>query len=117
MPNVEPDAWSQDGVLAPSTMSEAVAVYVTTAPAGPVASTVMSLGSDSTGAVVSTTVTPNAAADELPCASEAEQCTVVEPNPKVEPLVGEQLTGTVPSTASDALGANATGAPAGPVAS
>jgi hypothetical protein len=45
------------GVIEPSTKSVAVAVKVTTAPVGPVASATMFAGTVTTGAVVSTTVT------------------------------------------------------------
>ena len=54
---VLPDAGVQTGVIEPSTVSVAVAVNVTTAPLGPVASAVMSAGTVTTGSVVSTTVT------------------------------------------------------------
>jgi hypothetical protein len=51
--NVEPDEGVQVGVKEPSTTSNAEAVNVTTAPAGPVALTVMSAGTVTTGAVLS----------------------------------------------------------------
>jgi hypothetical protein len=51
--NVEPDAGVQVGVKEPSTASNAEAVNVTTAPTGPVASTLMSTGTVTTGAVLS----------------------------------------------------------------
>jgi hypothetical protein len=47
--NVEPDEGVQVGANGPSTRSEAEAVYVTTAPLGPVAFTVMSAGTVTTG--------------------------------------------------------------------
>ena len=50
--NVEPDEGVQVGANGPSTRSEAEAVYVTTAPLGPVASAVMSAGTVITGGVV-----------------------------------------------------------------
>ena len=50
---VEPEAGEQETGTGPSTISVAVAVKVTTAPDGPVASTVMLPGSDSVGGVVS----------------------------------------------------------------
>src|ERR1700716_733687 len=65
--NVEPEAGAQDGVTAPSTRSDALAVYSTTAPDAPVASAVMSLGTTMAGGVVSRTVTLNVALEELPC--------------------------------------------------
>ena len=49
--NIEPDEGVQVGVKEPSTRSDAEAVNVTTAPLGPVASTVMSAGTVTTGAV------------------------------------------------------------------
>jgi hypothetical protein len=51
--NVEPDEGVQVGVKEPSTASNAEAVNATTAPAGPVASTVISAGTVTTGAVLS----------------------------------------------------------------
>ena len=51
--NVEPDEGVQVGAKEPSTASNAEAVNVTTAPVGPVASTVMSAGTVTTGAVLS----------------------------------------------------------------
>jgi hypothetical protein len=51
--NVEPEAGVHSGVIGPSTASLAVAVNVTTAPSGPVASSVMSDGRLNSGAVVS----------------------------------------------------------------
>src|SRR5438270_10333378 len=47
----------------------------------------------------------------------AEQLTVVVPTGKVEPLAGEQVTGSVPSTTSVAVATKVTAAPEGPVAS
>ena len=55
---VAPEAGVQVGVKVPSTSSTAVAVKVTTAPLGPVAGAVMSAGTVTTGAVVSTGVVP-----------------------------------------------------------
>jgi hypothetical protein len=51
--NVEPDAGVQVGVKTPSTRSEAEAENVTTVPLGPVAFTVMSAGTVTTGGVLS----------------------------------------------------------------
>src|SRR2546421_12198564 len=56
------------------------------------------------GGVVSLTVTLNDAVALLPAPSVAVQMTVVVPNGKVEPGGGEQLTGSVPSTLSVAVG-------------
>src|SRR2546422_989019 len=50
--NVEPDAGLHVGVIVPSTSSVAVAVSVTTAPLGPVASTTMGCGIAIVGGVV-----------------------------------------------------------------
>ena len=52
---VLPEAGLQVGVRAPSTSSVALALKVTMAPVGPVASTVMSAGTVTTGSVVSGT--------------------------------------------------------------
>jgi len=60
--NVLPEAGEQPTGTDPLTASEADAVKDTTAPEGPVASTVTSLGNDKDGAVVSTTLTL-----KLPC--------------------------------------------------
>ena len=69
------------------------------------------------GAVVSCTVTRNAALLVWPLESLAEQLTVLVPNPKLVPELGAQLTATGPSTRSKAEAEKLTGAPAGPVAS
>ena len=53
IPNVEPEAGMHVTGTVPSTLSVAVAVYVTTAPDGPVASAVIGEGSVNTGGVVS----------------------------------------------------------------
>lgn len=53
IPNVEPEAGVHVTGTGPSTLSVAVAVYVTTAPNGPVASAVIAEGSVNTGGVVS----------------------------------------------------------------
>ncbi len=54
---VEPEAGEQIGTMAPSTLSVAVAVKLTGAPDGPVASAVISAGTITVGAVLSTNVT------------------------------------------------------------
>jgi hypothetical protein len=51
--NVEPEAGLQLGVIAPSTASDAETLKVTTAPLAPVASTVISAGTVTTGTVLS----------------------------------------------------------------
>jgi hypothetical protein len=76
----------------------------------------MALGRCSAGGVVSVTVTEKLPVDVLPTLSVAEQVTVVVPRGKIEPDSGEQVTGSVPSTASVAVATKVTVAPAGPVA-
>ena len=78
--NASPEVASQSGVTEPSTASLALAPNVTAAPVDPVASTVMSPGSVSVGAVVSCTVTSNDPLLVLPWASVAEHVTVVSPS-------------------------------------
>src|SRR5437773_591414 len=65
--NVLPDAGEQLTATEPSTMSLALAENDAAAPVGPVASTVMSAGTVTTGAVVSRTVTPKLPLPVLPC--------------------------------------------------
>ena len=84
-PNVEPDAGLQLTESEPSTTSAADTEYVTTAPAGPVASTEKLAGTTTVGGVVSRTVTEKLAVPVLPCVSVDEQFTVVVPSPNVEP--------------------------------
>ena len=108
MRKVLPDAGVQTGVIEPSTVSVAVAVNVTTAPLGPVASAVISAGTVTTGAVVSTTVTVKSADPVLPAVSVAEQVTVVGPSAKVLPDAGVQTGVIEPSTVSVAVAVNVT---------
>jgi hypothetical protein len=77
-------------------------VQVATAPVTLVASTVVEAGTVTTGAVVSTsvTVTVKLALPVFPCASVAEQVTVVEPIGKEDPDGWSQLTATAPSMLS-----------------
>src|SRR4051794_19994021 len=91
---------------------------VTTAPAGPVASTDR-LGRDTNdGAVVSRTLTTNVPRVTSPAWSVARHVTVVVPIGNVEPLGGTQRTVTSGSATSSAVGGvNITNAPVGPVAS
>src|SRR5215204_3652574 len=78
----------------------------------------MSVPDSIAGAVVSSTVTSNVVVPVLPSASVAAQVTVVSPSGKVSPEPLLQVTGTEPSTSSDAVGfVKVTDAPAGPVAS
>ncbi|MFN8185664.1 MAG: hypothetical protein U0R69_01155 [Gaiellales bacterium] len=79
--------------ITPSTRSVAVAVNVTTAPAGagPVGVTVMFAGTETTGGVVSWTVmVKEPLAVALPL-SVAEQLTVVVVIANVDPLAGRQF--------------------------
>src|SRR5439155_4052702 len=87
--NVPPDGVLQLTATAPSTRSVAVAVYVTDAPFGPVASATPSV-SVSVGGVVSRTVTLKVPMAVLPRVSEAEQCTVLTPSGNVPPEPGVQ---------------------------
>ena len=94
---VAPDAGVQLTGRAPSTESVAVAVYVTAAPVGPVASAVMGAGTVMYG---SCTVTVNVVYVRFPAESTAWQPTLDEPIGKELPLAGRQVNGTVPSPAS-----------------
>jgi hypothetical protein len=78
---------------------------VTTAPLGPVAVAVRLAGVFITGGVVSVTVTVKLASAVLSALSVDEQSTVVVPIGKVVPGLALQVTGSVPSTKSVALGA------------
>ena len=68
-PNVEPLAGEQTAGRGPSALSFAVAVNITTAPLGLVASAVMSSGTCRSGGVVSPTVTLNEPVAVLPVES------------------------------------------------
>jgi hypothetical protein len=117
--NGDPDPGLHDGVIAPSTMSVAVAENETAAPPAPVACTPpMFEGTDTTGGVVSVTVTVNDAEPGLLWASVALQVTVVVPTGNVDPDAAEHVGVSDPSTASTALAApNDAVAPPGLVAS
>jgi hypothetical protein len=101
--NREPDAGAQLTVAA-SSGSEDVTAYDTVAPPAPEASAARFPGFVIVGAVMSATVTLNDAEELLPAASVAVQLTVVGPYGNVEPEAGKQFTGSVPSTASVAVG-------------
>ena len=74
-------------------------------PVGPVADAVMFAGVPViVGPVVSDTLTVNVDVDALLCASVAVHVTVVVVIANVLPDAGTQLTATVPSTASVAVG-------------
>src|SRR5205809_6654310 len=113
---VLPEAGVELTVTSPSTISSALAVKVTTAPAALVASAVMSAGTVIAGGVMSRTVTVKLPVALLPCASVAVAFTVVVPSAKVLPEEGVELTATVPSTISGAVAAQGTSAPAALVA-
>src|SRR5262245_28099697 len=83
--NFVPEAGVQAGVSGPSTISLAEAAKVSTFPDGSGAASVMSDGTVTAGAVVSTIVTLNVLFDVLPAASLAVQVTVVWPIGKVDP--------------------------------
>src|SRR4030067_25434 len=114
---VVPETGAQVGVNEPSTTSDAEAVKVTTAPEGPVASTVVSGGTITVGAVVSCTVTMKLLLPVFRLASVASQLTVVSPIAKVEPETGAQVDVNGPSTRSDAEVVKVTAAPKELVAS
>src|SRR4030067_756333 len=114
---VVPETGAQVGVNEPSTTSDAEAVKVTTAPEGPVASTVVPGGTITVGAVVSCTVTMKLLLPVFRLASVASQLTVVSPIAKVEPETGVQSVVNGPSTISNAEVIKLTTAPEGPVAS
>src|SRR5919201_43276 len=85
--NLLPESGLQSTGTDPSRLSVAVAENVTTLPLGSVVVVLMSPGRDSTGGVLSTsvTVTVKLPVALFPCASVAEQMTVVEPIGKVLP--------------------------------
>src|SRR5262249_20955407 len=94
------------------------AAKVTTAPAGPVASTVLLPGTPLiAGGVVSTTVIVNVLVTVLPAVSTAVQVTSVAPSAKVSPEAWSQVSTGAESTLSTALAAKVAAAPLGPVAS
>ena len=117
MANIEPEIGLQVGTRLPSTMSVALALKVTIAPAAPVASTTMSAGTVTIGAVVSLTVIVKLAMRSLPWASMAVQVTVVTPSGKMAPEAVEQTTVGAGSALSVAVAAKVTTAPAALVAS
>jgi hypothetical protein len=114
--NVLPDGGVHTTVGVGSMASTALAVYVTTAPPGPVAGTVMFPGTVRTGGVVSWTVTENDPEPVLLCASVAVQLTVVVPTGNVLPDGGAHETLGLGSTVSEAETEKVTTAPEGAVA-
>src|SRR3989441_1370080 len=115
--NVDPDAGLHDTNTDPSTRSEAEAENVTTAPPGPVASTVRSAGAVRTGGVVSRTVTANEPVALLPATSLAVHEMVVTPKGNFDPDAGEQTRELRPLTESEADAEYVTEAPDEDVAS
>jgi hypothetical protein len=100
--NVEPDAGEQVGVSVPLTRSLAVAVYVTGV--GVADTTTVGDGTVTVGGVVSRTVTWNVVVAVFESESVAVHVTVVVPSGNVEPEAGVQVTGSVPSVGSVAVG-------------
>jgi hypothetical protein len=99
--NVEPDFGVQLTEAGPA-LSLAEALKVTTA--GPVADTVMLAGTVTIGGVVSTTVIVNEAELLFLPESSAVHVIVWGPRVRIDPDEGEQMTGTLPSTRSVAVG-------------
>jgi hypothetical protein len=95
-----PDGGEQDGVRFPLTVSVALALNVTTAPPGPVASTLIAAGTVTTGGVVSCTVIVKELLPVLPASSVAVHVTVVVPSGKVLPDAGAHVEVRLPLTAS-----------------
>ncbi len=99
--NVAPEAGAQVGVIAPSWASLAVAAKRTFAPVGPIASTVMSAGTVTTGGVFGGfTVIVKLALATLFRVSVAEQPTVVVPTANELPDAGMQEGTRFPATRS-----------------
>jgi len=117
MENMSPDEGLQLTASDPSTKSLAETVKVTTAPCGPVASTVILAGKCSVGAVVSRTVTKKKPVPTFWWASVDEQSTSVTPSEKTEPDAEVQVTLTLPSTMSVAETLKTAGAPLAAAAS
>ena len=94
MGKVEPDGGVHvtTGFGRAGSLSVAEAVKFTTAPDGPVGSTVMGAGSVSTGATSSLTVTVKVPVEVLPPKSVDVQVTVVVPIGNVDPDGGVQVT-------------------------
>src|ERR671911_571060 len=102
----------------PETASLALALNVTAAPLGPVASAMMSAGTVTTGSVVSWTVMVKLGLPVLPALAVAEHSTVVFASGKVSPELASQVAASAPSTRSSAVASSkVTAAPLGPVAS
>src|SRR5688572_19943308 len=102
-PNVLPEAGTHVVGRLPLTMSNADAENVAVAPAGLVASVVMSAGTVTAGGVVSRTTTLKLPSAVLPELSVAVQSTVVVPSANVLPEGGSQTASTLGSTVSLAV--------------
>jgi hypothetical protein len=113
--NVEPEAGEHVNPGEASTLSLAVAVYVTAMPAGSFVVTLEGPVTLTVGAAASLTVTTKVPAVEV-VPSVALQFTVVDPRANVVPESGVQLTGTDETTASAAEAEKLTAAPAALVA-
>src|SRR5205807_3558272 len=103
--NLLPEAGLHVGAIAPSTLSCALAEYVTVAPDGSGVLRLKLAGTVITGGVVSTrfTVTVKPFCALLPCESVAVHVTLVGPSGKVLPDAGVQLGVSGPSRLSFAL--------------
>src|SRR5260370_22713827 len=106
-----PEEGEQLGVSEPDTVSAAVAVKVTAAPLGPVASTTLGAAMVTTGGVVSATETVKLAFAALPSMSVAAHATVVRPRGKGLRDAGGQDTVTA-SSASVAVATHISNTPA-----
>src|SRR6185295_2248068 len=108
-----PLSLAEPPVTNPRRRSDAGApVMLPRAPSACVAATVIAAGAVTTGAIVSTTATVNAAEPWLPCASVAVQLTVVGPNANVDPLAGVHTVAIAPSSTSVAEAVKVYTAPA-----
>ncbi len=98
-----PDCGLKVTCTGPPTASSAVAAKVATAPWAEVASTTRSGGSESTGPVLSRTVTLKVAVEVLPAPSVAVALTWVVPSGNVLPEGMLKLTASGPSRLSSAV--------------
>jgi hypothetical protein len=103
--NTLPEAGEHAVASLPSTLSLALALNVTVAPPGPVASVVIGAGTVIAGGVMSLTTTGKLALAVLPAVSRAVHVTSVLPSANSEPEAGVQLAATAPSTLSIAAAA------------
>jgi hypothetical protein len=96
---IDPDAFEQDGVIAPSSVSLPETRYPTAAPPGPVAGLVRSGDVVNVGGLL-VTVTVNDPPAVAPATSVTVQVTVVEPSGKIDPDAFEQDGAIGPSSTS-----------------